>query len=40
MQGEIQFKTEAATLSKLTTVSNARPEVVQQNFEHLKNMMT
>ena len=37
MQGEIQFKSEATTLSKLTTVSNARPEVVQQNFEHLKN---
>jgi len=32
MQGEFQFNTEAATLSKLTTVSNARPEVVQQNL--------
>ena len=32
MQGEFQFITEAATLSKLTTVSNARPEVVQQKF--------
>jgi len=38
MQGEFQFNTEAATLSKLTTVSNARPEVVQQKFEHLKDI--
>lgn len=36
MEGEIQLATEAATLSKLTTVRNARPEVVQQRFEYLK----
>ena len=36
MDGEVKFTTEAATLSKLTTVRNARPEVVQQRFEHLK----
>lgn len=35
MNGEVKFTTEAATLSKLTTVRNARPEVVQQIFEHL-----
>ncbi|XP_065069773.1 uncharacterized protein LOC135694821 [Rhopilema esculentum] len=32
MEGEVQLITEAATLSKLTTVRNARPEIVQQNL--------
>ena len=38
MEGEVQLITEAATLSKLTTVRNARPEIVQQRFKHLKDI--
>ena len=38
MEGEVKITTEAATLSRLTTVKNARPEVAQQRFEHLKDI--
>ena len=38
MEGEVKLTTEAETLSRLTTVKNARPEVVQQRFEHLKDI--
>ena len=38
MEGEAKLTTEAAMLSRLTTVKDARPEVVQQRFEHLKDI--
>ena len=38
VEGVVKLTTEAATLSRLTTVKNARPEVVQQRFEHLKDI--
>ena len=38
MQEGIQFNTEIATLSKLTAVSNARREDVQQILGHLKDI--